>query len=372
MFLLTLIIFLAVLAILILAHELGHFLTAKKMGVKVEEFGVGFPPRLIKLFQKQGTIYSLNWLPLGGFVKIKGEQGDHSDDSDSFAHKKIWQRGLIIASGVIMNVVLAAVLLSVGFAIGAPQILDQTVSSGARVSEPKIQIFSVLPETPAAKAGLELGDVFATLDGRKFGEVAALQAYVRSRAGQIIEVKVKRQGQELIKQIEPLSAAPDEPAALGVELVQTGLVSFPWYRAIWEGIKTTGYLVKEIILAFYSLIKNLIVRQEVAVEFAGPVGIAVLTGEVTRMGFVYLLQFVALLSLNLAIINFLPLPALDGGRFLFLIIEKFRGKAANQKLEALIHNIGFVFLIALVLIVTYRDLMRWGDRIIEVFRNVLG
>ncbi|MFH1225978.1 MAG: RIP metalloprotease RseP [bacterium] len=368
---LTLLIFLAILAILILVHELGHFLTARWLGVKVEEFGIGFPPRLIKLFQRKGTIYSLNWIPLGGFVKIKGEQGDHLGESDSFANKKIWQRALIIVSGVAMNVVLTAILLSIGFNIGAPQILEDSLGPKARVANQQIQIFSVLPNTPAEKGGLELGDVVVYLDGQSFDRIAPLQDYINSRNGVKIEIIIRRGNELAQKTIAPIGLTEGEPAILGVELVQTGLVSYPWYQAVWIGVKTTGYLAKEIVIAFYSLIKNLIVHQEVAVELAGPVGIAIMTGEMAKMGFIYLLQFLALLSLNLAIINFLPFPALDGGRFLFLIIEKFRGRAANQKLETLIHNIGFTLLIFLVLVVTYRDVMKWGDRILQALKNLV-
>ncbi len=367
----TLLIFIAVLAVLIFVHEIGHFLSARWSGVAVEEFGVGFPPRLAK-FKKGKTIYSINWLPLGGFVKIKGEQGDHAEDRDSFAHKKIWQRSLIISAGVVMNVVLTMILLSVGFMIGSPQILSDDLSTHAKVSDRQIQIFSVLAETPAQQAGLEAGDVVISLDGQKFNSLTEFKNYLASKDNSAVKVTIKRGGEEINKEITPKILATGNPPVLGIELIQSGIVSYPWYEAIWVGAKSTVYLAKEIVVAFYTLIKNLVVHQEVAVELAGPVGIAVLTGEVAKMGFIYLLQFVALLSLNLAIINFLPFPALDGGRFLFLIIEKIRGKAANQKWEAIIRNIGFVLLIMLVLVVTYRDVVRWGDRIMEVVKSAVG
>lgn len=371
MFLVTLIIFIAVLAVLILVHELGHFLLARWFGIAVEEFGIGFPPSLAK-FKKGKTIYSINWLPLGGFVKIKGEQGEHAEEPDSFAHKKIWQRSLVISAGVIMNVFLTMILLSVGFMIGAPQILTDELSPRAKISNNQIQIINVLPETPAQQAGLAIGDVVFSVDGQNFNNLDDFQNYLAGKKEAAVKLTVKRGQEEISQEITREVLVEGETPLLGVELVQTGLVAYPWYEAIWIGSKSTVFLGKEIIVAFYSLIKNLIVHQEVAVELAGPVGIAVMTGEVARMGFIYLLQFLALLSLNLAIINFLPFPALDGGRFLFLIIEKFRGKAANQKLETMIHNIGFVLLIMLILAVTYRDVMKWGDKILEVAKNAAG
>src|SRR3990167_8312272 len=149
--------FIIILALLVLVHEWGHFFAARKFGCKVEEFGFGFPPRIfgkrLKKYGPNGTLYSFNWIPLGGFVKIKGEQGESRDDSDSFAHKKPWQRALILGGGVLMNVVLAFVLLSIGFGVGVPQVIDETVGSGAQIKDQKIVVVEVLPDSPAASAG---------------------------------------------------------------------------------------------------------------------------------------------------------------------------------------------------------------------------
>lgn len=374
MFITTLLIFIAVLAVLILIHELGHFLSARWMGVGVEEFGLGFPPRLVKLFVKKGTIYSLNWIPFGGFVKIKGEQGENAQDNDSFINKKVWQRLLIVSSGVIMNVILTIVLLSIGYSLGSPQILSDDISPKAKVKNQEVQIIGVLPDTPAAQSGLEVGDVILSLDGQAVTKSSIFSDQIKEKKNSTVSLLIMRQDQKIIKEVALGQGigVDGQDVVLGANLIQTGLVAYPWYEAIWVGVKSTGYMAKEILFSFGSLIRNLVVHHKAAVEVAGPVGIAVLTGEFARMGFIYLLQFVALLSLNLAIINFFPFPALDGGRFIFLLIEKVRGRPANQKIEAMIHNIGFIFLILLVLVVTYRDFLKWGGQILSALKGIIS
>jgi regulator of sigma E protease len=159
---------------------------------------------------------------------------------------------------------------------------------------------------------------------------------------------------------------------IGVGLVETATVRYPWYLAIWMGIKMTFIWIYAIIFAFISIFKNLIIGAPIGVELAGPVGIAVMTGQAAKMGFVYILQFTALLSINLAIINILPFPALDGGRILFLVIEKIRRKSVKQEWENLAHNIGFILLMILVLAVTYKDVVRYGGKILGALKNVIG
>lgn len=386
--LLTLITFIIILGLLVFVHEAGHFIVAKRAGVKVEEFGFGFPPRLAGVFKNPETgrwqlvgrkrkyapttIYSLNWIPLGGFVKIKGEQGEDADDADSFAHKSVGKRIWIISAGVLMNVALAFILISFGFMIGLPQVLDEQIPAAARVRAEKIQIADVLIGLPAQKQNLQLGDTIVGIDGQQFSEVEAIQNYLANRAGQTVTVQLRR-GQEVVEKEMSTEIVPETGrAGIGVALVKTGIVSLPIHLAIWQGGLTTLFLLKEIVFAFGALIKNLIVSQAVVVELSGPVGIAVLTNQVAHLGFIYILQFAALLSLNLAIINFAPFPALDGGRVLFLIIEKLRGRPINQKIEATIHNIGFILLMLLVLAVTYRDVFKFSDKFGKLWGMVTG
>ncbi|RJR32115.1 RIP metalloprotease RseP [Candidatus Parcubacteria bacterium] len=383
----TLIVFILILGLLVLVHELGHFVTAKRAGVKVDEFGFGFPPRIIgfykdnnrwriagpKTVQKESTIYSLNWVPLGGFVKIKGEQGEAAAEEDSFAHKGAAKRAWILSSGVLMNVILAVFLLSAGYYIGLPQILDENNLGQAKISEKKIQIVEVVDRLPAQKEGVQIGDTIITIDGNIFSAVTEIQSYLDSKAGQEVIFEVKREEQIITKKIVPQMMETGK-AGIGVALVETALVSYPWYLALAHGFLTTLILAKAIIVAFFSLFKDLITSQKVMVDVAGPVGIAVLTGQVAKMGFIYILQFTALLSLNLAIINFAPFPALDGGRVLFIIIEKIKGRPVNQKVENFFHNLGFVLLMFLILLVTFRDISKISDifsRIGNYIKNII-
>lgn len=417
---LTAIVFILILGLLIFVHELGHFVVARKFGVRAEEFGFGFPPRLfgwqkdqhgkLKFFwrhkaplevkekdpetekniyvNKGDTIYSLNSILLGGFVKIKGEMGENPEDEDSFAHKSASKRSFILVAGVTMNILLAVALLSFGLMIGLPQIIDEDTPKSAIIKNEKIQVSFVQEDSPAAEAELKAGDIILAVDGNKFRAISNLQEYLSSKKDEEVEIQVERlsigskfgvveerEERELInkesgiltKKVKVLSLAelfPDSEhdatkGGIGIGLIQTGFVSFPWYEAVWRGFAVTGHWFKEIVLAFYDLFKNLIIHHKATIDVAGPVGIAVLTKEMTKLGFIYVLQFTALLSINLALINGLPIPALDGGRLLFILIEKIRRKQINQRVEAVIHNVVFVLLLLLMLLITYRDIVRF-------------
>lgn len=370
---LTIIIFLVVLSVLVFVHELGHFFVARKLGVKAKEFGIGFPPRLGGVYRDMNgkwkfvwnarevkdasdTIYSINWVPLGGFVQL-GEDEKIDDDPNHFNNKKIWERAFILSAGVTMNIVLAAVLIIFGFMIGLPQVLDD-VSPRADISDNKIQIVGIEPESPAEAVGLQTGDAIMSINGQEFFKYEALQNFVDSKTGEELDYKIKRSGEEINLKITPQFMEETGKGGIGIGIVETGIVKYPWYLAIWEGLKTTLFLTLAILVAFYELLKGIIMGNGVSADIAGPVGIATITGQVAKMGFVYVLQFTALLSINLAIINFLPIPALDGGRVLFLIIEKIKGSPVKKEVEAVFHNIGFALLMLLVLIVTFRDVLK--------------
>ncbi|MBT5338030.1 RIP metalloprotease RseP [Candidatus Falkowbacteria bacterium] len=383
----TLIVFIIILGVMVFFHELGHFWTARKLGVKCDEFGFGFPPRIFgwrkvngkrKFFwgnkateeiKSDDTIYSMNWIPLGGFVKIKGEDGESKADPDSFGGKKAWKRATILSAGVTMNVILAAVCLIIAFMIGAPQVIDGDLAQ-AHIQNPKVQIMSILEDSPAEEIGLKMGDVVLSINGEKFTEVQAVQDYIDQNEEEPLNFTIKRLDEEMEFTVSAVEIEELSEKAVGIGLAKTGTVSYPWYQSIWLGIKATIIMFVQIIVAFYTVIKNAIVGQPLGIDVAGPVGIAVMTGQVARMGFVYILQFTALLSLNLAIINFLPLPALDGGRVLFLIVEKLRGKPIKQKTEQIVHAAGFAFLMLLVVVVTGRDLLRFKDFFITLWEKI--
>ena len=373
--LLTIITFFAVLGLIVLVHEFGHFIVARKNKVRVDEFGFGIPPRIIGLYKDEqnkfkivgrkqietkNMIWSLNWIPLGGFVKIKGEQGEAAQDVDSFAHKSIGARAAILSAGVTMNIILAVILLSIGFVIGVPQAIDDStkLSSLAKISDENIRIVQILPDTPAANAGLKIGDVLVNINDQSFNDVASIQNFVDLQIGQTAKFQIKRNNQLINLPITPEILVETNHGGIGVALVKTGIVSYPWYIAWWEGLKETGQMIVSVIVGLFLLVKNLLVDHQLIGEVYGPVGIASLVGDAARMGVLYLLQLTAALSVIIAVINYLPFPALDGGRVLFLIIEIFRGKPIDQKLEAIFHNVGFALLMLLILIVTFSDIFR--------------
>ncbi|MDD2680651.1 MAG: RIP metalloprotease RseP [Patescibacteria group bacterium] len=376
----TAIIFILVLSVLVFVHELGHFFTARRLGVKADEFGFGFPPRALGVYkdvngrwrhfwgnkaldslpegqEAAGTVYSLNWLPLGGFVRIKGENGEGKQEADSFAAKSLWRRALILAAGVIMNIVLAAVLLSVGYMIGMPQSLEDARPS-AHITQAEILVVETLADSPAQKAGIQTGDIIVAINGEAVSSHEQLQTSLATNQGEAVDVLLKtEQGSKHLEIVPEMIAGTNNPG-LGVSIYSSATIRYPFFIAIWEGIKMTGVMFWAIIVAFYGLIVGLFSGASMGAQVAGPVGIATLTGQVASLGFAYLLQFMALLSLNLALINILPFPALDGGRLLFLLIEKFKGKPVRQSVEAWIHTIGFWLLIILIVFVTYKDIVR--------------
>lgn len=357
---LTLVIFLVVLSLLVFVHEFGHFVMAKRAGMKVEEFGFGFPPKAFSVHWK-GTDYSINWIPLGGFVRIKGESGEHAHDADSFASKSAWKRFLVLIAGVVMNFVTAALLLSVGFMVGLPTILDGDLLASARVSDPVIRILSVLPSSPAARAGIAANDVLVAIDGVPATDLVASHDAIGASADDGVDLLVRKQdGTETHTTVSAEDLAGQDLRGIGVGLAATGFVSYPFFPAIVEGVASAASYLVEILKAFGSLFTSLLVQHKAPADLSGPVGIAVMTGQAARLGFVYLLQFAAVLSLNLAVVNVLPFPALDGGRILFLFIEKLRGRAVDAALEAKLHGFGFFLLMALVLFVTFGDVLRYG------------
>lgn len=366
----TILIFLVVLTILVFVHELGHFLAAKRAGAQVMEFGFGFPPRIFGIKRGQ-TVYSINWIPLGGFVRIKGESGE-SLDPDSFAAQPAWKRFIILLSGVGMNLVLAIFLLAILFAVGAPTSLDQRLPSGAHIQERKIQVLRIVPDSSAEKAGLRFGDAIVSIDGQTVSSVKQVQAYNADHAGTVETVIVQRGKERRSVTVTPTAPEAGKPAVWGIGLTEIGFVRFPWYQAIFYGFRGAFFLAWQIIGSLFALFADIIVHHKVTAEISGPVGIATMTGQVAQLGFLYLVQFAALLSLNLAVVNILPIPSLDGGRVLFLLVEKLRRRPIAPHTEALVHNIGFAMLLGLIALVTVRDIGQWSDKLSHFLSTVLG
>ncbi len=379
----TVLIFIIVLSVLVFVHELGHFQVARWAKVKVSEFGFGFPPRLIGFYKtRQGkwtkvvgrtsyeelraqvdkapadsaTIYSINAVPLGGFVNIKGENGEQVLAPDSFGSKSVGKRALILSAGVIMNVFLAWLLFSIGYLIGLPQSTTD-LARGARVKDARVAILEVAPEMPASEAGLEADDFILRVNGQEVALETDVQFLVGQAVGTEVNLLISRAGEEQEVVVTPVENEVGQ-GVIGIGITAAGTVRYPLFRAIIEGARLTIWMLGQIFLAFGALIGSLFTGAKVGAAFAGPIGIATITGQAARLGFAYLLQFTALLSLNLAVINILPFPALDGGRILFLLLEKIKGKPVRAELEATFHNIGFILLLALVIFITYKDIIR--------------
>ncbi len=368
MILLAILVFILILGLLVFVHELGHFIMAKRAGMNVQEFGFGFPPRLFG-FRRGETTYSVNWIPLGGFVKITGEDGGSSPDPSSFVNKGFWARLSVLLAGVAMNFILAWVLLFLGFAFIKTPVEYGTAADleGARIHEQHVAVVAVEPDSPAERTGFKPGDVIDKVDGRSFDDIDALIEYTRSRAGQTVLYELKRGDQILVKDVIPRSTPPPGGGAVGFAPAKIATVTYPIPEALKYSVMAFTGKVVGILQAFGMLLGGIFTSGKVAEGLSGPIGIAVLTRDFTVLGIVYLVQFAAALSINLAIINAVPFPALDGGRVLFLIIEKIRG-TPSLKWERVANIVGFSLLMLLIIAVSFQDVNRFS----ESFKNLFG
>lgn len=363
------------LVILMIIHEFGHFIIAKKFGVKVEEFGIGYPPRIFG--KKFGdTVYSINWLPLGAFVKIYGEEGG-VDDYRSFTGLKIWKRVLIIIGGVVAFWIAAVIIFSVVFFIGADLPVGDNDSAG--LINPKVQIVMVSPNSPAEQAGLKTGDTIVQLQSNayesqmvleivKINKVTDFQDFTKKYAGdgKTISVVVQRDGKEFPLNLHLRTSAPAGQGLVGVGLQRMASIvqKSSWYMAPIRGAVYTYDSTKNALIGFYSLFKNLFAAKGLpsGAEFAGPLGITVFLANAASYGAGFFLYFIGMISVFLAIFNLFPIPALDGGKLVFLLIEKIKGKPVSVKVEQGLTITFFAILICLSIFITIRyDIPRVTD-----------
>jgi len=350
--LIAIVAFLGVLVVLILAHELGHFITAKASGVRVEEFGLGFPPRLLSI-RRGETMYSLNAVPLGGFVKMAGEEDPKV--LRSLANKGIGTRLLVLSAGSLMNALLPLLLFSIAFMIPHNLVIGQVL------------VEEVAPNSPAARAGIEPGDTLLKINGKPVQNIGDLTRYIQLNLGKETAILVKHNDSTTEDiQLIPRWRPPQGQGAIGVLATMSSPTvvrqHYPFWKAIPLGI---GECIETFVL-FKNGIFGMFIGA-IPLEVAGPVGIAQMTGEVAKAGISPLLRFAAFFSINLAIINIFPLPALDGGRIAFVLLEWVRrGKRISPKKEGLVHFIGFAMLMAVILLITYQDIIRIvsGDSLI--------
>lgn len=348
----------ALFSLLVLVHEWGHFIVARRNGIEVEEFGIGFPPRL--LWRKvKGTIYSINLFPLGGFVRLKGEDSA-SRAPGSFGTASFKSKAKVLLAGVGMNLAVAYLILTALAFTGLPPIVPNQFSLGQfEYAQPKqVMVVDVGQGSPAAVAGIRRGEVILGASGQTFAAEDELINFTRQHAGEEVVLKIKSGEAERDAKVK-LRGPGATDGYLGVTPFQTYKIRYGWQAPL----VAAGIMVQLIwatVAAFGGLLAGLISRGEVSQQVTGPVGVAVILGSIMELGISYLAMFVASISLSLAVINALPLPALDGGRLALITVPKIIRRPLSPQLEARIHTAGFIFLIALMIIVTVVDIKRFG------------
>lgn len=361
----SILIFVLVLFVLVLVHEFGHFWTAKKTGMRVDEFGIGFPPRLAS-FKRGETEYSLNALPLGGFVRIYGEDGENLSESNrarSFVGKPKWAQVLVLIAGIGANMLFAWLLLTVALTSG----ILTNVSPEEATDAAELYILNVIPESPAAAARIPAGAIVTALEAK--GQIITprtpevFRLFVEESSGVPVTVQYTYEDAQTSVELVPKEGVLDgsrDKVAIGVSLGLAEVQSLPVYKAIAEGFMMTLRGFRDITVGIFSLLASAVVLEANLKDVAGPIGIVGLVGDASALGLTTLLMFTAFISLNLAVINILPFPALDGGRLLFVIIETIKGSPISARVAYYTNAIGFAVLIILMIVITYNDIAKLG------------
>lgn len=377
----SIIIFLIILVVLVVSHEFGHFIVAKLNNIRVDEFSFGFPP---KLFGKKigETTYNVNLLPLGGYVKIYGESLDGSDilsggDDDknnpekielskrSLSYKPRYVQAMVLLAGVVMNFLVAWLLFSVGFISGLPSSVG-SIPRGAMVENASLTVTSVLANSPAEIGGIKTGDKIVSLETNNDStkllssnfSAETVQNFIKTHEGDKVIVSLVRGNENVNIEVIPTKTEGNEEAKIGISMDIIGKLRLPVYQAVWEGLKLSGNVFWGTMVGFYNLIHDALIGKGSMAALTGPIGIVGVVGDATQFGFIYLLSFTALISINLAVINLIPFPALDGGRLLFLLIEKIKGSRIKPQIANIANNIGFILLMLLMAIITYKDIVK--------------
>ncbi|MDD6310987.1 MAG: RIP metalloprotease RseP [Firmicutes bacterium] len=330
----TIIYAILIFCLLIFVHEFGHFIVAKMCGVKVNEFSLGMGPAIFKK-QKGETLYSLRVLPIGGYCAMEGED-EESDEPRAFGNQPAWQRACILVAGAFMNLVTCVVLL---------------IIMSLAIGQATTTIASIEPDSPAMNAGIKAGDTIVAVDGKEVDEWADVINILGGSKESSADITIDRDGQEMIVTSE---LEYDKEAGRNRIGITAKSVHNP-ASAISDGVKNTGSMA----VLMYTTLKQLVTGDVSIGELSGPVGVVYVTNQAAKSGFIYVVYIAALLSLNLAIVNMLPLPALDGGRVLMLIIRLFTGNKVSDETEGKIHFIGICLLLALMIMITINDVIKF-------------
>ena len=362
----AIILFLIILILLVLSHEFGHFIVAKFFRIKVEEFGFGFPPRAFgKKFGE--TIYSINWLPFGGFVRLLGEDPEENvaeeEAGRSFAKRSIPVRMAVVVAGVVFNLILAWILFTTGFLTGLPMPLG-SAPNGAIVGESRLVITSVASDSPAEIAGFQSIDTVISIEDRndesklEILTPESMVDFIRAREGHELLFTLMRGEDRRDVIVIPKKVELDGHAKIGVALDSIASVRLPLHLAIWQSGKLTGSLSVTTFDALGSLVLDVFRGSASREAVTGPIGIIGLVQTASSFGYVYLLGLTAIISVNLAVINLLPIPALDGGHILFFVIEAIIGRPLSAKVRARASGTFFFLLIGLMILVTVFDILK--------------
>ena len=367
----SIVLFVVILLVLIVSHEFGHFIVAKLTGMRVDEFGIGFPPKIWG--KKIGeTVYSINWLPFGGFVSIFGEnyeeeghtQEEVAQDARSFQSRSKWAQAAVLLAGVAMNWLVAAIIIIAGFIYGLPVPVTEAPQV-AEISNARLLVTQVLEDSAAHNAGLKPGDQLVYLltdtDALQGDPIApsAVADFVKEHASDEISIGYVRANEVTqMVQVQPAPLDGGDSPVLGIAMDVVGIAKLPLVSAVSEGLKTTALLTVAIVEGFGRLIVDAFKGQADVSAIAGPVGLVGLVGSASEIGMIYVLTLAAIISLNLAVLNLIPFPALDGGRLLFVVIEAIKGSPIPARFASLANMFGFAALIILMIVVTVFDVMR--------------
>ena len=341
-----------VLGVLIFVHELGHFLVAKWAGIKVERFSLGFPPKMIGK-QIGETDYCISWLPLGGYVKMAGESPDEPTTGDprEFMSKPVGVRSLVILAGPAMNFI-AAVLIFIGV----------LWLHGRDMPDPaQVVVGPFVASGPADKVGIKTGDIIVAVDHQHVGNFDSMARLIHGKPGDTVEVLWKHSGDifsaRIRTRVDTAKTTDGRDTVVGIIGIGMGYITqkVGFADAVSGGLKQTGDFCVEMVKFLGGLLSGSISIKNVS----GPVGIAQIAGRVAREGWAVLLSFMAVLSLNLALLNVLPVPILDGGHLVFLLFEKLRGRPLSMRQRTVAQQVGLVLLLLLIVTVTYHDIVRF-------------